>query len=827
MLFLASCNSVKRIGDDEYLLSENSIYVNSKKNNQEIIENLLYQKRNSKLLGIPIRLNIYNLAKPNSDSIFDQKLLNKLSNKSFAEKLYSKKQLVEWNNYKKGFQNWLRNTGEPPSIYDESKTKKSLERLKAYYINNGWFNAESSFEFKELETKKAGVDYFVTTGNPYLLDSISYNIASPEIDSVFTTIKDESFVIKGEQYKTENFEKEQDRITSTLRNSGFYHFNQDYVLFEMDTIGTNNKVNVEVQILNRAIRNGDSVTRKPFNIYKIKSVNIFTDDTYDNRNNTIKDSTFYEGYNIYSYDKLRYIPKALTDAVFIKPNEIFKDIDRTRSYRHISDLRVFRYPNIEYIETDSTQLIANVFLKPRKRYSVGFDFDISQSNIQTVGFSFSSSVLARNVFKGAETLELSAIGSIGASKDASDSKDQFFDINEIGADLKLTIPRIFSPFNTDKIIPKFMSPSTRISLGATGQRNIGLDRQTVNGVFNYRWRPSNMVTNRVDLFNAQYVKNLNVDNYFGVYQNSFSRLNDIAQDIGYIPEDESLTFPEETDTFIDDVLSDTPPSNISDDQIQTVNIINERKERLTEDNLILASSFGYVKDKRENLFDNDFSIFRFRLESAGNLFSAASKVLNLEKNKNDKYELFNVAFSQYVKTELDYIKHWHLGGKNVFALRSFIGLAVPYGNSSSIPFTESFFAGGANDNRAWTAYNLGPGRTVSNNEFNEANFKLALSMEYRYNLFSDLYGAFFIDAGNIWNALDDVEDPDAKFIGFESLKDTAVGAGFGLRYDFSFFILRFDIGFKAHDPSSNVNGQWLRDFNFNNAVYNIGINYPF
>ena len=100
-------------------------------------------------------------------------------------------------------------------------------------------------------------------------------------------------------------------------------------------------------------------------------------------------------------------------------------------------------------------------------------------------------------------------------------------------------------------------------------------------------------------------------------------------------------------------------------------------------------------------------------------------------------------------------------------------------------------------------------------------------MEYRYNLFQNLNGAFFVDAGNIWNALDDVEDPDATFTGFESLRDTAIGAGFGLRYDFSFFILRFDIGFKAHDPSNIQGSKWFNDFNFSNAVYNIGINYPF
>ncbi|NNL16268.1 MAG: BamA/TamA family outer membrane protein [Flavobacteriaceae bacterium] len=832
-VLIASCNSVKQIGENEHLLTENSIFVNNKKNNAETIKNLLYQKRNSKLLGFPLRLYIHNLAKPNLDSILDAKLRDKLSYKSFSEQLYSKKQLIEWNNYKKGFNNWLRNTGEPPAIYDKTKTAKSLERLKAYYINNGWFNAESSFKFQEVDFRKASVDYHVKTGDAYLIDSISRKIASPKIDSIYRKFKDDPFVKKGDQYRTINFELEQDRITSNLRNSGFYHFNQDYVFFEMDTIGTNKKVNVEIQIQDRIIRNEDSVVRKPFNIYTIKAVNIFTDNTYENRNSVLRDSVSFNGYNIYSYDKLRYKPKALTDAVFITPNRIFKDLDRTRTYRHLSDLRTFNYPNIEYIETDSTSLITNIFLKPRKKYSVGFDFDISQSNIQTIGFAFSTSLLARNIFKGAETLEISAIGSIGASKDASDTKDQFFDINEIGADLKLTIPRLFFPFNTERLIPKYMLPSTRISIGATSQKNIGLDKQTVNGILNYKWKPSQRVTDRLDLFNVQFVKNLNIDNYFGVYTNSFDRLNVIARDINYIDEDESLKDSSlsnkflPADIFIDDVLSNNTVLSPDDDEFVDVNIIEERKQRLTEDNLILSSSFSFVEDKRENLFDNSFSIFRFKLESAGNLFSTASKLLKLEKNNNDKFELFNVAYSQYVKTEIDYIKHWSLGGKNVFAIRNFIGLAVPYGNSTSIPFAKSFFAGGANDNRAWTAYNLGPGRTTSNNEFNEANLKLAFSMEYRYNLFNNFNGAFFVDAGNIWNVLDEVDDPDATFTGLKSLEDTAIGAGFGLRYDFSFFILRFDIGFKAHDPSYVNGNKWFNDFNFNNAVYNVGINYPF
>lgn len=160
-------------------------------------------------------------------------------------------------------------------------------------------------------------------------------------------------------------------------------------------------------------------------------------------------------------------------------------------------------------------------------------------------------------------------------------------------------------------------------------------------------------------------------------------------------------------------------------------------------------------------------------------------------------------------------------------MRSYFGIAIPYGNSSNIPFSKSFFAGGANDNRAWTAYSLGPGSSETTNEFNEANLKIALSLEQRFNIFEDLYGAIFVDTGNIWNALDDVEDDKATFTNFNSLKDIAIGSGFGLRYDFSFFIFRLDVGFKTYDPFYQDKNRWFNDYNFGHAVYNIGINYPF
>ncbi len=839
LLFVSSftaCNVVKRVQDKEHLLTNTSITVNGKKTISEDINNLIYQRPNNKLLGFPLRLHIYNLARNNRDSLFEKWLDKNPKRRARLTKKLSKKQLDQLKNSALGFNNWLKRTGEAPVILDSLKSARSKENLEDYFFANGWFDRKVEFTTTKNDNKRATVNYTVDTGTPYVLDSIYSTVASPLLDSLYQESKNQSLLKKGEQYNRLNFTNERERITETFRNSGVYHFSQDYVSFKPDTIGKQHLVDVDVIIQDRKIRNEDSIATVPFKIYNIKNVNVVIGDPFKNLGNTYQDSVTYNNTTYYSYDKFRYRPKALDQAIFINKGNIFRDIDRVRTYRHINNLQTFKYPNISYVESvnDST-LTANITLVPRKKYGLGFDVNVSQSNIQSIGVSFNTGLLIRNVFKGAETLEISALGAIGASKDGSNSS-QFFDINELGADIKLTIPRFAFPFfNTEKIIPKHMSPSTRMSLGFTSQTNIGLDKQTVNGIFNYNWNPSKTVTNSVDLFNAQYIRNLNPGNYFGVYQNSFNSLESIALNSYNTPPEfittsdtgvESL-IQNRADDFIALVLQDNSFQSSNPTDYQTVSNIKQRKDRLTENNLIFSTSFNYVKDRRENLVDEDFSIFRLKLESAGNLLTTASRIIGINKNNNGKYNLFGVTYSQYAKTELDYIKHWSIGRNNVIAFRSFFGIAIPYGNSDNIPFSKSFFAGGANDNRAWTAYNLGPGRTDRKNEFNEANMKLAFSLEHRFNLFGSLNGALFVDAGNIWNALDSEDDPKATFTGFGSLKDIAVGSGFGLRYDFGFFVLRGDIGFKTYDPANATNNRWFRDYNFGNAVYNLGINYPF
>ncbi|MDA0177499.1 outer membrane protein assembly factor [Mesoflavibacter profundi] len=828
-LFASSCNSVKRVADNQHLLIKNNLIINGEEVKNDTISNIIYQQPNTRLplVNLPIRLYFYNLARPNIDSILMDKYYNNPKKIERKSKVLSRKQLDKFISSRKNFNTWIKNTGEAPVIINEKLTEKSVKQLENYYKSNGWFNVTADYNINRGEDKKGTVDYKIKTGNAFIIDTVSTSIASPEVSKIFEAHKSQSLIKPNKQFKDDILYNEEDRITNLMRNNGVYHFSQDYVRYVSDTLRGNSTMTLETVIDNRLIREEDSTRREPFKVYSIKDVNIYTNSSYKNRNIAITDSVTYDNYNVYSIGKLRYKPKAITNAVFITPNTLFKDRDRPLTSRLISNLRTFKYPNIEYVENPDTTLTANIYLTPLKKFELGISAEALQSNIQTVGFSFNPSLLIRNVFNGAETLEISGFASIGASKDANNDSDQFFDINELGANLKLNFPRIFFPFNTEKIIPKSMVPSTKITLAASSQTNIGLDKQTFSGIFNYQWYPSRSVTNRLDLFNVQFVKNLNTANYFNVYQNSFETLNQIAQNSGYISNNEVLGIPGQANFFLNEVKNGVYNTNLSQDDLDAANAIGERKTRLTEDNLIFSTNFNYVKDRRENLLDEDFSILRLKLELAGNFLSTASAILSAQKNENDQYEFFNVAFSQYVKTEFDYIKHWSLGYKNVLAIRSFVGIAIPYGNSTNIPFSKSFFAGGANDNRAWTAYNLGPGSLETTNEFNEANFKIALSAEQRFNLFGDLNGALFVDAGNIWNVFDDIEEEKATFSGLQSLEDIAVGSGFGLRYDFGFFVLRGDIGFKTYNPAYPKANRWFKDYNFSNAVYNIGINYPF
>lgn len=833
-MIISACNAVKRVPDGKQLLVKNKLVVNEQKSKDDALEAQLYQKPNSSIFGYKLRLNLYNLANPNPDSTYQAKFINNPKKYERLSKILSKKQVDRLGKsfWYSGIHNFLKKTGEVPVIVDTKSTQKSQSRLRAYYFNKGFFDVKATSTTDTVATKKAEITYTIETKSPYYIDTLNTIIASPVLDSLFNTTKASALLKSGKIYETKDFEAEKDRITTQFRNTGVFQFQQNYVRFDIDTVGIEkNKANVDMIIDDFSYRVGDSTNTTPFKIFHIKEVNIFTTDQTNKKFEKV-DSTTYKGFNLYSNGKQHYSSKSLTNPVFITKDGIFADYKTTLTSRYLSNLRVFNYPTITYeIDKSGDSLVANILLVSRPKYSWKNGFDITTSNIQEFGISGNSAISIRNVFNGAEILELSGRGNIGSSKDFANPNDNFFNVSEYGADIKLTVPRIIFPVSLDRIVPKNMLPATTISFGIAKQNNIGLDKENFTGIMSYNWTPKRFSSARLDLFNIQYVNNVNIDNYFKVYKSSYNVLNNLAHQYPANPSYFEGNDPandlavEFTPDFIGDVLNDPAQLPVTDVDKKTINNIEERRLRLTENNLIFATSFSFSKTSKTNLNDNDFHLFRTKIESAGNLLSLVAGASN-KRNDAGKKTILDVAFSQYIKTEFEFIKHWEIGRQKIIALRGFAGIAIPYGNSESIPFSRSYFAGGSNDNRAWKSYGLGPGSVASINDFNEANFKLAFNAEYRFNLVGGFNAALFVDAGNIWNALDNVTDERAKFDSFKSLADIAVGSGFGVRYDFSFFVVRLDLGFKTYNPAE-LEKKWFRDYNFGNSVLNIGINYPF
>ena len=841
MFSIAGCNTLKKVGDDELLLTKNSIFVDDEKVTDSEIKGLIDQKPNSSVLGYPLRLNLYNLAKENPDSSFQNWLHRKEKREKRLNNLLSQKQVnrLQESFMLKGASEFLKRIGEPPVVIDTTLTNKSLKRLEAYYNSKGYFNNSGDYGIVEGSRKKrAKIEYNVTLGKPYIIDTVQKNITSPELDSIYDVSAKSSYVKQGEQFDLQKFTQERERLTTLFRNSGVYNFQESSINYDIlrDTTLMADDQLMDVQLNIKKFRSTSDSTdiNNPYRVTRLKEINIYADYDINGDTDSLK-TLVHDNYIIHYSNKLRYKPKALTDAIFFEKDSVYRDLDRIRTYRQITNLNTFKYPNIEFIpDSSQTQLTSNIYLAAKKKFSLNMNFDVTHSNIQQVGTAFSTSVITRNVFGGAETLNISARGSVGLLSDATISNETF--TSELGGDINITFPRIWLPFNTEKIIPYYMLPQSRLLVGTNFQKNIGLDKQSLNSVLSYNWSPSDRLKNNIELLNVEFVRNVNPNNFYNVYRNTFSNLDDIADGFEDDPQyasyfddldtdDPTLNIPDGANDFVEDVLNGTIP--VTAVQLDSVNSIEERRIRLTENNLIFATNFTHTKNSKDGINDNDFYQYRIKLESAGGMLSLISNVVPYNKNDNGQSLVFGVPFSQYVKSEFDFIRHWGLGGSQVLAFRSFLGMAVPYGNSNNIPFVRSYFAGGSNDNRAWNAYELGPGKTDNINDFNEANLKMAFNLEYRFPIAGDVKGALFADAGNIWNVFDNENNPDAIFTGFSSLADIALGTGLGLRYDFTYFVFRLDVGFKTYNPAKVGSDRWFDGYNLKNAVFNIGINYPF
>jgi outer membrane translocation and assembly module TamA len=826
ILFFAACNSTKRVAENEHMLTQNYVFVDSIRDKSTALEKYILQKPNATFLGAPIGLYFHNLGSyehPKTSLKWGEKYPKKYK---FIKNIFSEKQSIAYARSFIKLNKWFLSY-DAPVIVSKNKVKRTSDNLWSYYKTQGYFDSKvSSKIIRDSVHKKAIVEYRIYKGIPTILDTIKLKIESEVLDSIYKVSGRRSLLKSGNRYNDNTFRKEASSVVKLFRNSGIYHFSEAALGFYVDSTRLNYKTNVAFLIAKARFKESNSgeYVKQDYKIHKIKEINVVTDYSYIKKGDVYKDTVRYKGINFLAHKKLKYNPKYLAQSIFFNSGDVYKDTLMNLTRNHLKSLQNFKSTNIVFtaINGSDNALRMDLLLAPKEKYTLGFETELTHSNIRNIGSSAKFSLTNRNALRGAELFKVSFLGSYF---DASNGPGW-----EIGADASLEIPRLLAPFGLSKLVPKRMSPRTLFSLGSSFQKNIGLDRQTFTFLSDYKWQYNRKKTIQLEIFNTQYIQNLNGSRFFDIYRSEFKNLNLVAK--AYDAVNNTSYFPLTTDldkqaleaiTFINKVaenLTNFRTSNLSD--YNTVLNIQNRYNIVTSDFLIPTLAYSYTYNSQIDFKDNNFFFFKARVSNSGN-------ILGLFSNKytaNTKTTLLKIPLAQYFKTDLEYKRFWDVGSNSVFGIRTFLGAILTYDNSD-VPFTRSYFAGGSNDIRAWQTYELGPGSRNSGLEFNIGSFKFLTSAEYRFNLVRSLRGALFIDAGNIWDISgSEFVDEDAKFNSLSSLKDMAIGSGVGIRYDLNFFVLRFDIGFKTYEPYLEAN-KWFKNYNFSSAVYNIGINYPF
>ena len=780
ILFISGCSLQKTISNKDFIVEKTNIKIDGKIIKNDSLKELITFKENSKFLGIPISALIASSAKKNSDSLF-KKWISKKNKQEKLTNIFSQKQLFQINKYYNNFNDWKKNNGEKISLIDSSKINKSKENISLYFKNIGYLDNSVSFTVNKKPQKKASIDLNVKQGPRYYIGNIVSKIESKIIDSIYNKNKFNSFLKENEFFITENFDLERNRLYNLFRNNGVYGFQINSIVFSVKIDSTRNNYSLPVDI----IINGDD-----YKIFKIRNINL---DEIDNET------------------KFKFNKGFLQSKIKFRKNSVFNDSLRKSTLKSLNNLDLFNFPSIQYTEASDNTLDANIILNNKKKFGLGFGFDIKQSDIEDIGIAFENRFKSRNFFKNGENLNLSASGSIGKSGNKT--------ISQTNYDLTINFPRfLFFENYTDNLENK----TTFLSFGSSNQRNIGLDRNSFKLDFNYGWTKNNKFID-FSAIQIELINNKNIENYFNIYSNSYGQLNFISSkytsDSKYFLNDQ-LNIPNGINLFIEDVLNGN--IIIDSDDFSLLSYIEGRRQRLISNNLIIGSSFQ-ISNNYDNRYDKkNFRQWKLKFKSSGNLASILTN-----KNSEGKKLISDLEFSQFLKIESSFIRHWDVSDNSLFAMRYFGGIAIPFGNSNNIPFSESFFGGGSNDNRAWEVYKLGPGSSGAKNEFNEANLKLALNLEYRFKMFGNFNGAIFTDIGNIWNVFDDTEEESRSFNGFEDLNELAIGSGIGVRYDSGLFIFRLDMGLKTYNPALIKKDRWFNDFSLKKAVFNIGLNYPF
>lgn len=467
-------------------------------------------------------------------------------------------------------------------------------------------------------------------------------------------------------------------------------------------------------------------------------------------------------------------PGVLRKNTFVRKQDYYSSDDLQNTYTHFGRLGAVRYTNISWQELpDSNQLDCLIQISTNKPSTISFQPE-GTNTAGDLGVAASLTYQNRNLFKGAENLSIELRGAYEAIKGLEGYSNHNF--QEYSLETKLSFPRFILPFISSNIRRRILATS-EVSLSYDLQNRPEFHRRVLSAGWRYKWSdPRHHDRYRIDMLDLNYI-----------------------------------SMPWISETFKKEYLDDTNSRNA---------ILRYNYENL----FIMKFGVGYI-------YNNGIIAIKANAETAGNLLGLASKIFGFHRNADGKYTFLDIAYAQYVRFDLDVTRNIMFSYNNQLVFHAGLGVAYPYGNSTILPFEKRYFSGGANSVRGWSVRSLGPGKYVSRDgriDFinQTGDMKMDFNVEYRAHLFWKLGAALFVDAGNIWTLRNYDDQPGGQFKLSEFWNQLAVSYGLGFRFNFDYFILRFDMGMKAVNPAYEegdehypiAHPKFSRDFAFHFAV---------
>jgi outer membrane protein assembly factor BamA len=675
---------------------------------------------------------------------------------------------------KKRLRSLLKKYGEPPVLLSQVNLEKNVQVLTNHLENRGFFHARVTGD-TTVKNKKAQATYEVETGPQYTINEITFPRDSSAISTAIQSIASKTIFKKEAPFNLDAVKGERTRIDIFLKEHGYYFFSADDLIVLVDSTIGNNKVNLHVNYkVDMPMQARRAYAINDVYIYSNYNLNTAARDTLKS------DSVLLSGYHVIDRKKT-FNPKVFERMMMFEPGDLYSRADHNLSLSRLINLGTFKFVKNRFeVVPDTFKLNTFYYLTPLPKKSLSAEF--GATNVQETSATGSEVTLRwrnRNAFKGAELLTFSAYTSTEVQVSSQFNGNTF----RAGVEGNLAFPRFIIPFFRFNTSGSYV-PRTRMQLGYD-------------------------VLNRTKFFT----------------------LNSFRGQLGYVWK-ESITKEHQFNPI---AINYVQPLNITPAYRDSVRK-NALFARPTRPQFIIGSNYTFNYNPLANAPQYSQGIyFNGNLDLSGNLIGLLS---GANAKRGDTVKLFNAAISQYVRTELDTRYYIKLGQTSQLANRLIIGLSIPYGNSTQLPYSKQFFAGGSNSLRGFRSRSVGPGmfnigdRQDGSKILPEAagDVKLEFNTEFRSKIYSIFHGAVFMDAGNVWLYNNDPFQTGGMFTK-DLFKQLAVDVGVGLRMDLTILLLRLDVAVPIRDPSLipavQLDNLIKSNLRTQNLVFNIAIGLPF